>query len=65
MDITVVGPFVNPVWAAADEKMRKHQDRWAYSINGHTFTHPTFEGAQLMMGQPEKHAEVIGYFPKD
>ena len=65
MDYVVEGPFINPRWKNATDKMKKHQDRWSYRINGHSFSHPTFEGAKAMMAKPEVHAEVINYFRPD
>lgn len=59
------GPFINPHWAnpTLTDKERRLHDQYVYVINGHSFSHPTYEGAAKMMQQPERHREVIEYFP--
>ena len=37
----------------------RHQDKYAYEIEGRVFTHPTLPGAVMMSTAVERHAEVF------
>lgn len=62
----IEGPFHNPDWQM--HKLNPDiypgpQDKWAYKIDGMTFTAPTQARARQMMDQPERHDFALGYKP--